>query len=69
MSEKQVLGLKPAPRLKQVGDEHSGRVQDCKHRPGYAMILPHEANPRWIKFSERTARSDVKRFSVLLNAL
>src|SRR5258707_1603608 len=34
MSEKQVLGLKPAWRLEQVGDEHSERVQDCKHRPG-----------------------------------
>src|SRR5205814_8572813 len=34
MTEKQVLGLKPAPRLEQVGDEHSERVQDCKHRPG-----------------------------------
>src|SRR6478672_10900864 len=34
MTEKQVLGLKQAPRLEQVGDEHSERVQDCKHRPG-----------------------------------
>src|SRR5438128_4120045 len=32
MTEKQVLGLKPAPRLEQVGDEHSERVQDRKHR-------------------------------------
>jgi hypothetical protein len=32
MAEKQIIGLKPAPRLKQVGDEHSERVQDCKHR-------------------------------------
>ena len=32
MTEKQVLGLKPAPRLEQVGDEHSERVQDCNHR-------------------------------------
>jgi hypothetical protein len=34
MTEKQVLGLKQAPRLEQVGDEHSERVQDCKHRLG-----------------------------------
>src|SRR5260370_36505442 len=34
MSEKQVLDLKPASRLEQVDDEHSKRVQDCKHRPG-----------------------------------
>ena len=32
MTEKQVLGLKPAPRLEQVGEEHSERVQDRKHR-------------------------------------
>src|SRR5260370_5743204 len=32
MKKKQVLGLKPAPRLEQVGDEHSERVQDRKHR-------------------------------------
>jgi hypothetical protein len=28
MAEKQILGLKPAPRLEQVGDEHSERIQD-----------------------------------------
>ena len=28
----QVLGLKPAPRLEQIGDEHSEREQDCNHR-------------------------------------
>jgi hypothetical protein len=59
MTEKQVLGLKPAPRLEQVGDEHSERVQDCKHRPDDAMILPHDANPSRIKFSERTGRKRV----------
>jgi hypothetical protein len=34
MTEKQVLGLKQAPRLEQVGDEHHEQVQDRKHRPG-----------------------------------
>jgi len=34
MTEKQVLRLKPAPRLEQIGDKHSDRVQDRKHRPG-----------------------------------
>jgi hypothetical protein len=34
MTEKQVLGFNPAPRLEQVRKEHSERVQDCKHRPG-----------------------------------
>jgi hypothetical protein len=33
MTEKQVLRLKPAPRLEQIGDKHSDRVQDRKHRP------------------------------------
>jgi len=32
MAEKQILSLKPAPRLEQVGDEHSKRVQDRKQR-------------------------------------
>jgi hypothetical protein len=32
MAEKQILNLKPAPRLEQVGYEQSERVQDCKHR-------------------------------------
>jgi hypothetical protein len=32
MVEKQILGFKSSPRLKQVGDEHSERVQDRKHR-------------------------------------
>ena len=32
MTEKQVLSFKPAPRLEQIGDEHSERVQDRKHR-------------------------------------
>jgi hypothetical protein len=31
MAEKQILSLKLAPRLEQVGDEHS-EVQDRKHR-------------------------------------
>jgi hypothetical protein len=32
MAKKQVLGFKPPPRLEQVDDEHSERVQDRKHR-------------------------------------
>jgi len=32
MTEKKILGFKPAPRLEQVDDEHSECVQDCKHR-------------------------------------
>ena len=36
MSKKKVLDFKPAPRLEQVDEEHSERVQDCKHR---ALIM------------------------------
>jgi len=32
MAEKQILSLKPALRLEQLGDENSKRVQDRKHR-------------------------------------
>jgi hypothetical protein len=32
MAEKQILSLMPARRLEQVGDEHSERAQDRKHR-------------------------------------
>jgi hypothetical protein len=32
MTEKKVLGFKPPPRLEHVGDEHSERMQDRKHR-------------------------------------
>jgi hypothetical protein len=32
MTEKQVLGFKPASRLEDVGDEHHEQVQDGKHR-------------------------------------
>jgi hypothetical protein len=28
MTEKQILGFKTAPRLEQIDDEHSERVQD-----------------------------------------
>jgi len=32
MAEKQIFSLKPAPRLEQVSDEPSERLQDHKHR-------------------------------------
>jgi hypothetical protein len=32
MSEQQVLGFQPEPRLEQVEDEHSEGVQDRQHR-------------------------------------
>jgi hypothetical protein len=32
MTEKQILGFKPTPRLEQINDEQSECVQDRKHR-------------------------------------
>jgi hypothetical protein len=32
MTQKQVFGLKPTSRLKQIADEHAKRVQDHKHQ-------------------------------------
>jgi hypothetical protein len=32
IAKKQILRFKPAPRLEQIGDELSKRVQDCNHR-------------------------------------
>jgi hypothetical protein len=49
MAKKQVLGFKPAPRLEQVDDEHSERVQDWKHRPRscYDSALRRESQAGW----------------------
>ena len=54
MAEKQILGFRPGPRLEQVGEEHSERVQDRKLALNDAMILPYDANPGRTRFSERT---------------
>jgi hypothetical protein len=32
MTEKQIHGFKPTPRLEQISDEHYERMQDRKHR-------------------------------------
>ncbi len=53
MTKKQILGFKPAPRLEQVDNEHSERMEE--HRLNDAMILPHDANLGRMEFSERTA--------------
>jgi hypothetical protein len=34
MSEKEVLYLKPAPRLEQVRDKRADELEDGKHRAG-----------------------------------
>ncbi len=55
MAKEQVLGYKPAPRLEQVDDEHSERVEDCEHRPQSCDDSPsrRESLSR-MEFSERT---------------
>jgi hypothetical protein len=43
ITEKQVLGFKPAPRLEQIGDIGSEQVDDQKHRIGHCA---DSASPR-----------------------
>jgi hypothetical protein len=52
MTEKQVLGFKPAPRVEQAGVPSECRIASIG--PDDAMILPHDTNPGRIKFSEGT---------------
>jgi xanthine dehydrogenase YagT iron-sulfur-binding subunit len=46
MMEKQVLCLKPAPRLEQVGDEHSERAKDCRTPMTNGTIVHLDINGR-----------------------
>jgi hypothetical protein len=43
MTEKEVLGLEPAPRLEQIGDIDSNQTEDREHRIG---CCPDSASPR-----------------------
>jgi hypothetical protein len=45
MPKKQVLGLKSASRLEQVGDKHTKQMEDREHDRDHALILPCHANP------------------------
>ena len=49
------LGFKPTPRLEQIDDEHSERVQDCEHSitimPRFYLAM---RIPTRMEFSERT---------------
>jgi hypothetical protein len=54
VAKKQVLGLKPASRLEQVGNEHSESAKDRKHKINDATILSYDVNLGRMEFSERT---------------
>jgi hypothetical protein len=45
MAEKQILSLKPAPRLEQIGDENSSACRIANIALKDAMILFYDANP------------------------
>ena len=54
MTEKQILGFKPRPRLEQIGDN-----MPCERRIVYiaqndGLILPHRTNPDPMEYSEGT---------------
>jgi hypothetical protein len=55
--------MRRTSRLEQVGDEHSDRVHDCKHRRDHEMILSHDANPGRIEFSETTTPNTDRKFN------
>jgi integrase len=56
MAEKQILSLKPAPRLEQVGDEHSERVHDRKHHSQECDDSALRCESSRMEFSERTGQ-------------
>jgi len=61
MTEKQVLGLK---RHRDLNKSATNIPSECKIASigsDDAMILPHDANLRRMKFSERTSRSSLSR--------
>jgi hypothetical protein len=43
MAKEQILGFKPARRLKEIDDVHRERMQEREHRP---RILPDDAIPK-----------------------
>jgi hypothetical protein len=57
MTEKDILGFKPASRLEQIGEIRSKQVDDRKHRIGDALILPHRAHPAGSNFGNHGAQT------------
>jgi hypothetical protein len=58
LTKKKVLGFKVPPRLEQVGANIPSACKTANIAQNDAMILPHDANPGRMEFSERTAMSD-----------
>jgi hypothetical protein len=67
MPEKQILGFKPAARLEQVGNEHSKRVQDGKHRTQRCndSALPSESRLDGIFRKDTQKKNDLKSWNRL----
>jgi hypothetical protein len=57
MAEKQILGFKPAPRLEQVATNIPSARRIANIAFNDAMILPYDATPSRMEFSEWTRRS------------
>src|SRR5262245_34298875 len=57
VSKKQVLGLKPPPRLKQVGDKRPNQIEMASIATADVPIRYHGANPVRMKFSGMTRLS------------
>ena len=54
MTEKQILGFNPAPRLEHIAISLPSACRIANIALNDAMILPHDANPHRMEFSERT---------------
>ena len=54
MTEKQILGFKPRPRLEQIGDNMPSERRIVYIAPNDGLILPHRTNPGPMEYSEET---------------
>jgi hypothetical protein len=53
VTKKKVLGFKVPPRLEQVGANIPSACKTANIAQNDAMILPHDANPGRMEFSEK----------------
>ena len=54
MTEKQILGFKPRPRLEQIGENMPSERRIVYIAPNDGLILPHRTNPGPMEYSEGT---------------